>query len=157
MISYVLYGRLTIYFHTNKWNNLSFSKHTMHWKVKTLEIKRYLYQSNLMRQVVIGEKKPFLMLLLTYSNLLKKTFGNKLGYDSIGINEKLLIRPLERRHNTVFEIFKHEKTSWYCKCGAESQSGWYLFTCGICDACLEYAERVKHVLIYIRLNVSDTL
>jgi hypothetical protein len=84
-------------------------------------------------------------------------FGNKLGYDSIGINEKLLIRPLERRHNTVFEIFKHEKTSWYCKCGAESQGGWYLFTCGISDACLEYAERVKHVLIYIRLNVSDTL
>jgi hypothetical protein len=67
--------------------------------------------------VIGGKKKTFLMLLLTYSNLLKKTFGNKLGYDSIGINGKLLIRPLERRHNTVFEIFKHEKTLWYCKCG----------------------------------------
>ena len=84
----------------------------MRCKVKTLEIKRYIYQSNLVRQdVVIEKKKTFLMLLLTYSNLLKKTFGNKLGYDSIGIDEKLLTRPLERRQNTVFKIFKHEKTS----------------------------------------------
>ena len=121
---------------------------------KTIYVSKQFYET---RSGNWRKKKTFLMLLLTYSNLLKKTFGNKLGYDSIWINGKLLIRPPERRHNTVFEIFKHEKTSWFCKCGAESQSGWYLFTCGICGACLEYAGRVKHVLIYIRLNVSDTL